>query len=51
MAVIKVSDKLPIDFKYNLKVYFSFLKKYKGAPIPYTSGISTPTHRAKARGR
>jgi len=33
MAGIKVSDKLPIDFKYNLKVYFGFLKKYKGACV------------------
>src|SRR5581483_9543295 len=29
MADIKLSDKEPIDFKYNLRVYFGFLKKYK----------------------
>ena len=33
MAVIVVSDKEVIDFKYNLKVYFGFLKKYKWASL------------------
>ncbi len=33
MAVIEVSDKEVIDFKYNLGVYFGFLKKYKGAAL------------------
>ncbi|HEY5038481.1 MAG TPA: hypothetical protein VIJ93_05350, partial [bacterium] len=33
MAVIEVSDKEVIDFKYNLKVYFGFLKKYKWASL------------------
>jgi ATP-binding cassette, subfamily B, heavy metal transporter len=33
MAVIEVSDKEIIDFKYNLKVYFGFLKKYKWASL------------------
>ncbi len=30
---INVSDKEEIDFKYNLKVYFSFLKKYTGTSV------------------
>ena len=30
MAAIEVSDKENVDFKYNLKVYFRFLSKYKG---------------------
>src|SRR5579883_1991205 len=30
MADIEVSDKESIDFRYNFKVYFGFLKKYKG---------------------
>ncbi|HJT22947.1 MAG TPA: ABC transporter transmembrane domain-containing protein, partial [bacterium] len=30
MADIEVSDKEFIDFRYNFKVYFGFLKKYKG---------------------
>jgi ATP-binding cassette, subfamily B, heavy metal transporter len=29
MAAIEVSDKQFIDFRYNFKVYFGFLKKYK----------------------
>ena len=29
MPVIEVSDRETIDFKYNLRVYFGFLKKYK----------------------
>jgi ATP-binding cassette subfamily B protein len=33
MAVIEVSDKEEIDFKYNLKVYFGFLAKYKWAAL------------------
>lgn len=31
MALIQVSDREDIDFSYNLRVYFGFLKKYKGA--------------------
>jgi ATP-binding cassette subfamily B protein len=33
MAEIVVSDKEEIDFKYNLKVYFGFLTKYKWAAL------------------
>jgi ATP-binding cassette subfamily B protein len=33
MPEIEVSDKEEIDLRYNLKVYFRFLKKYKGATI------------------
>ena len=33
MADIAVSDKEEIDFKYNLKVYFGFLAKYKWAAL------------------
>jgi hypothetical protein len=27
---IQVSDREEIDFQYNLKIYFSFLRKYRG---------------------
>jgi ATP-binding cassette subfamily B protein len=33
MSEIEVSDKEEVDFHYNLRVYFSFLKKYKGAAL------------------
>ncbi|HTC21027.1 MAG TPA: ABC transporter ATP-binding protein [bacterium] len=33
MADIDVSDREEINFKYNLAVYFGFLKKYKGASL------------------
>jgi len=33
MPEIEVSDKEEIDFHYNLRVYFSFLKRYKGAAL------------------
>src|ERR1035441_94870 len=33
MAEFLVSDKEEIDFKYNLKVYFGFLSKYKWAAL------------------
>lgn len=33
MAAIEVSDKQTIDFRYNFKVYFGFLKKYKGTCV------------------
>ncbi len=33
MAAIEVSDKEVIDFRYNFKVYFGFLSKYKGVCV------------------
>lgn len=33
MAAIEVSDKESVDFKYNLRVYFRFLSKYKGLSL------------------
>jgi hypothetical protein len=39
MAEIVVSDKEEIDFKYNLKVYFGFLTKYKWAALVLVGGF------------